>query len=210
MSEKLNLIKIVEKDFDIRKKKIKYFFSDNTWFGLTLLGRIMITIFSLEALFFIYNILIEFLLLFPGIIYEIKSNSWISWIYFIIFSLNYVFFAIFSHNVLVIPTYEFLSFPFLLFNNPLSHLYSFRYIKENKKFVTKSIIDENNIILNIFLTIFGFVYLCSYLLGFINIGIKDYIEIFIFIIIFIYYAIILFSYFLFSLKIFFLFIYNNY
>ena len=47
--------------------------------------------------------------------------------------------AILTSNVFVIPTYEFLSFPFLKFKNPFSHLESFRYIFKDEKFNCKSV-----------------------------------------------------------------------
>ena len=51
---------------------------------------------------------------------------------YIIFSALYIFFILFFLDILIIPTYEFITLPFLRFTNPNYHLNSFKYISGNK------------------------------------------------------------------------------
>ena len=44
---------------------------------------------------------------------------------------------------MVIPTYEFLLFPFMSFRNPFIHLISFAYIVKNVKFDTEKSLRKN-------------------------------------------------------------------
>ena len=47
---------------------IGFFFStgDEIWFALTFIGRILMTLYSFHGLFFIYNFIIQFIILIPG------------------------------------------------------------------------------------------------------------------------------------------------
>ena len=54
----------------------------------------------------------------------------------IVKALLYILFASATSNVLVIPTYELLLFPFLNFRNPLAHLHSLvrvKYVIDNDR-----------------------------------------------------------------------------
>ena len=93
---------------------------DEVKFALTIIGRLIMTIYSFHGLFFIYNFIIQYIILFPVVLYEIDSV-----VGQVFFGLIYVFFAASVSNILVIPTYEFFLFPFLNFKNPLYHLESF-------------------------------------------------------------------------------------
>ena len=108
---KLNNLK--EKE-EIINKKID--FRNEVIFAITFLGRIIMTLYSFHGLFFIYNFIIQYIILVPGILYEINIGF-----FQVLFGLIYVIFAISTSNVLVIPTYEFFLFPFLTFKNPLYH-----------------------------------------------------------------------------------------
>ena len=85
---------------------------------LSFLGRIVYTILSLEVLFFFYNFVVQSILLFPGPLYDMENKFFKS-----IFFDFYFLFVIFSPIVLIIPTYEFISFPYLFYNDP--------YMKKN-------------------------------------------------------------------------------
>ena len=73
-----------------------------------------------------------------------------------------------TSNVIVIPTYEFLCFPFLRYKNPLSHFETFSYIIEddkNKEFKYKEITENNNKSLNMFLFSLSIFYLFGFIIG---------------------------------------------
>ena len=44
---------------------------DEIWFAFTFIGRIIMTIYSIHGLFFIYNFIIEFIILIPGLLYDL-------------------------------------------------------------------------------------------------------------------------------------------
>ena len=110
-------------------------------FALTFFGRILITIYSFQGLFFLYNFIFQYLAL-PALIFYFFENYHI--IIQIIATIIYMSIAVLTSNVLVIPTYEFLSFPFLKYNNPFSHLESFRYIFKDEKFNCKSVAKKKH------------------------------------------------------------------
>ena len=56
---------------------------DKIWYNLSLICRIIFTLLSLEALFFIYNMIVQDILIFPGILYDMESLVWIFFIFFI-------------------------------------------------------------------------------------------------------------------------------
>lgn len=58
---------------------------EKIWFNLSLVCRIIFTLLSLEALFFIYNMIIQDILIFPGILYDMENLMWIFFIFFISF-----------------------------------------------------------------------------------------------------------------------------
>ena len=75
---------------------------DEIWFAFTFIGRIIMTIYSIHGLFFIYNFIVEFIILIPGRLYDLESVA-VQWI----FGIFYILFSMAASNVLVIPTYEF-------------------------------------------------------------------------------------------------------
>lgn len=126
----------------------------------TLFGRLLITIYSFNGLFFLYNFIFQNLSLVATLFYYYE-NIFCQ----LVSSIFYIIFAILTSNVLVIPTYEFLCFPFLRYINPLSHFESFNYIiKDNKniKFNYKDITKKNNKSLNMFLFFLSILFLWLY------------------------------------------------
>ena len=65
----------------------------------------------------------------------------------------YILFSFSAGNILVIPTYDFLTFPFMSYRNPFIHLMSFTYIVKDVKFDTEKAIRKNNNIINIMLIV---------------------------------------------------------
>jgi len=169
-------------------------------FALTFLGRILITIYSFQGLFFLYNFNFQYLAL-PALIFYFFENSHI--IIQIIATIIYMSIAILTSNVLVIPTYEFLSFPFLKYKNPFSHLESFRYIFKDEKFNCESVAKKNIPLLNFFLFSISIIYLIGFILGLISeiTFFKIFSEFLILTFVYIYYLTVIFCYFLISVYI---------
>ena len=168
-------------------------------FGMTYIGRLIMTIYSFHGLFFIYNIIIQYIILIPGLLYEIKEPAGR-----LILSFIYIIFAISSANILVIPTHEFLSFPFLVYKNPLCHIQSFYYIFREIPCDTRKLTKEKTIfsfIFNLFLFFMQIFYILGLLLGYASLDIKfkDYTKFVILIIIYFYYLTIFLCYFALSL-----------
>ena len=168
-------------------------------FGITYIGRLIMTIYSFHGLFFIYNIIIQYIILIPGLLYEIENAGGR-----FILSCIYIIFAISSANILIIPTYEFMTFPFLNYKNPLCHIQSFYYIFNNKQCDSKKLIKEKTIFsksFSIFLFFIQIIYVIGLLLGYasLNIKIKDYAKFAILIIIYFYYLTMFLCYFALSL-----------
>ena len=129
-------------------------------------GRLIMISYSLHGLFFIINIIIQYIILIPGILYDIDNAF-----YRIIFSGIYLIFAISSSNILVIPLYDFFTFPFLKYENPLSHILSFIYIYKEKEFDIEKITIEFPLIslsINIYLLIMQVLYICGMGLGYLS------------------------------------------
>ena len=161
-------------------------------FGFSLPGRIIVTLYTFHGLFFIYSLVIQYIILIPSFLYTIEMGKFLK----CLLSFVYLIFAISSSNILVIPTFEFLSFPFLLIKNPFSHFISFIYINRGKEFEEKKITDKDFII-NIILIVFEIIYFISLICGyFLNIIIiKDIVKMIIIIIIYLYYLTIVLLYF---------------
>ena len=104
MEENRKLIEKNKEEDEINKTRSK----DDCLFGLGLPGRIIFTSYSLHGLFFIYNFIIQYIILFPSLLYTGEIPDWTK----IPFSIIYFIFALFSSNILVIPTFEFFCFPF--------------------------------------------------------------------------------------------------
>ena len=96
-------VPILEKEVE---QKTKF----DLFFGLSIPGRIIITLYTFHGLFFIYSLVIQYIILIPSLLYLVELNTTFK----IISALFYLIFAISSSNILVIPSFEFLSFPFLL------------------------------------------------------------------------------------------------
>ena len=185
----------INKTDEINKNNNK---EDNSFFNYSILGRLVLTIFSLEPLFFIYNLIIQNIFIFPGILYDMEDKI-LKYIFYIV----YILFIYYSCNILTFPTYEFLKFPFLNYNNPFCHLNSFTYILYNDE---PKDYDENkdkkestgfNYIINVFIIIFEIIFGIIYIIGLFwksIISIKDKIELFMLMFIFIYYLSIMFCY----------------
>ena len=80
---------------------------ENIWYNLSLICRIIFTLLSLEALFFIYNMIVQDILIFPGILYDMENLIWK-----IFFYILYIIFIWYASKLIIIPTYEFIKFPF--------------------------------------------------------------------------------------------------
>ena len=176
--------------------------NENFFFGLTFFGRLIMTFYSLHGLFFIYNIIIEYILLIPGLLFEINSTKGK-----IAFSIVYILFSLSSSNLLIIPTYEFLTFPYLHYKNPLSHILSFIYIFKKKEFNFDKICKDYptlTMLIYFFFIIIELMYFIGFILTLITkiIIFKDIIKLIILILIYSYYLIICFCYFALSLYLF--------
>jgi len=185
-----------EKKLEENKEDTKIQTRKNFFYGFAIIGRIIFTLYSLHGLFFIYNIATQYIILFPSLLYTGDIPGWAR----IPFIIIYILFAITSSNLLVIPTYEFFSFPFLFYKEPLAHIYSFYYMYKEKKYtIDDARKNYNQIAIGIFIIV-QILYLVGLVLGyaFNNIKFKDYIKITILFIIYIYYSILILSYFIYS------------
>ena len=168
-------------------------------YNFSFLSRIIFTFLSLEALFFIYNMIIQDILIFPGILFDMKKKIWI------FFYLLYFIFIWLVSKLIIIPTYEFLNFSFLRYYNPFCHLNSFRYLIngiEYKEIKKEKLSTKYIFRINLILVILGVFFITSFVVSFfrkISFIKKDYLEFCFLIMIFIYYISIIFCYFLFSL-----------
>ena len=176
------------------------------WFALTLIGRIIMTLYSFHGLFFIYNFIIQFIILIPGRLYDLNSVA-VQWI----FGILYILFSMAASNVLVIPTYEFLLFPYLNFRYPFAHLHSLirvKYVINDEKEKMKKDGDEESIenknvpIINFFLIIIWILYVIGLLISLVTqTKLKDYAKLVILFIIYTYYSLLLIGYVLISIYI---------
>ena len=174
----------------------------NFWYGFSLPGRLLMTIYSLHGLFFIYNFIISYIIYIPNLLNLVESLS--SGVLFV-FSIGYIIFALYSSNILVIPTFEFFSFPFLFYKEPFAHIYSLIYIFKDIKYNVEDAKKEHNI----FTIIFFIIIEISYFIGFIfGLGIKkelndfkivkDIVKIVILSCVYIYYIIVILEYVIYS------------
>ena len=166
----------------------------NISFGLSFLGRLIMTFYSLHGLFFCYNLILEYFLLIPGFLFTIE-NGFAK----IFLSIIYISYSLCLSNILVIPTFEFFTFPYLKYPYSLSHLISFIYIYKEKEFDNKKIIYQNprkTFFLNIFFYVIEIVYITGYLLSIFTkvIIIKDLIKCFILILVYLNYLAIFMNY----------------
>ena len=168
----------------------------NILFGISFPGRIILTLYSFHGLFFIYNIIIQYVILIPGLLFEINNTFLLAFLSFI-----YVCFAQSTTNILVIPTYIFLTFPFIRYPNPFDHIISFIYIFQEIKY------DQNeidlkastkviNTIINIIIIIIEIFYIIGLLLGYgsVTIKVQDITKVIILFIMYLYFLIIILCY----------------
>ena len=197
-NEKKNMKAVEVKEDNKEKDKKDENISDKTkWdclFGLSLFGRLIFTLYSLHGLFFIYNLIIQFLVAFPSLVYTDIIPKWARIPFFFL----YIIYAVNSSNILVIPTFEFFSFPFLFYKEPFAHIISIvlNFKDKKRKYNYEDAKNEYNrysigILIGVEIAyIIGLI--CVYGLNYIFI--KDYIKMGILILIYIYYLIICFSY----------------
>ncbi len=174
-----------------KAKKENY---EKKWYGFTLLCRLILTLFSFEGLFFIYNIIIEYIILFP--ILFLKMNK----VFQIFLSIFYILFALLTSDIILIPTYEFITFPFLRYKNPFIHLFTFITIKRNRQLEDDS---ENTSLapINYIFLVIEIIYVIFFIIGLVApswIILKDFVEVIIFGFFFFYYLLIIFCYFFIS------------
>ncbi len=189
-----NIIDIKEK-----QKEIEY----DLFFGITLPARIILTLYSFHGLFFIYNLIVQYIILVPGLLYNIDSDNSEKSIRGYILSAVFVIFAISASNILIIPTFEFFSFPFLVYRNPKSVFLSFFYIYLEKDFNKKRVDNQNCIVTNLLLFTLETCYFIGLGLGYYSktIVFKDIVKQIILFFIYTYYLTIVFSYCLLSIYI---------
>ena len=172
------------------KKRCSCYLGD-TMLGITIVGRIILTLYTFHGLFFVYNIIFQYVILFAGVLYDLNNMF-----FKIIMALIYILFSLSAGNILVIPTYEFLTFPFMTFRNPFVHLLSFAYIIRNKRYKFEKALKQSNQTVNIFLIIVEVFYVLGFLCVWASITtvIKDWCKMFILIFIYTYYLLIIISY----------------
>ena len=183
-----------DKFFEEKVFQIKIFkCTGDIMIGITYLGRIVITLYTFHGLFFIYNIIFQYIILFAGLLFDINGNKFSQ----IILALIYILFSFSVGNILVIPTYEFLTFPFMTYRNPFVHLMSFAYIIKDVKFDTKTALTKNSNVVNLIFIILEIVYFVGFLCEWMSITttIKDYVKIIILFFVYAYYLTILICYF---------------
>ena len=175
----------------MNKKRKCYYCTGDVMIGITYFGRIILTLYTFHGLFFVYNLIFQYVILFAGVLYEIK-NMFLK----VIMALIYILFSLSAGNILVLPTYEFMTFPFMSYKNPFVHLMSFGYIIQNVKFDTDAAINKNSNIVNVFLIIIEIFYLLGFLCVFMSLTtiIKDYCKIAILFFMYTYYLLIILSY----------------
>ena len=180
-----------EKNIVSKENAICNNFAINIKLVFSFIGRLLFTIYSFYGLFFLYNLFIQYLTSFPIIFFKIEDFC-----LQIIVSIIYVPFSILISNVIIIPTYEFLSFPFLKYINPLSNLETFNYIFQDKKFNVKEITEKNHGYVDLGLIIIAIIYSVGFFVGLISklTEIKSIVEIIILSVVYIYYLTIFFCY----------------
>ena len=141
--------------------------------------------------------IVQDILIFPGILYDMEKLMWIP------FYILYIIFIWYASKLIIIPTYEFINFPFLKYYNPFCHLNSFRYLingieyeeLKNEKIDSKYILRINQI-LAICGGMFSLIFISTFAFKSM-IKVKDFVEFLFLIFIYIYYISIIFCYFIF-------------
>ena len=52
------------------EKEIKKLTAIDFWYGVSLFGRILFTLYSIHGVFFIYNFVIQYIIMFPSVLYS--------------------------------------------------------------------------------------------------------------------------------------------
>ena len=161
-------------------------------YGLTFFGRLIMTLYSFHAMLFIYNFVIELIILIPETLY-LTDYLIVQILIIIVFLL----FSVFASSILVIPTYEVFLFPFLRNRNVLAHLESLRNTMDIIYDIKPEEINlkTNNIIFDIILVLVEIFYFLGFFFGFSSklIIVKDVIRVCIFCLIYFYFLVIFFS-----------------
>ena len=185
------------------EEKIKKETKVDFWYGVSLFGRILFTLYSIHGVFFIYNFVIQYIIMFPSVLYSNEMSK----VEGFFFSCIYTLFAINTSNLLLIPTYEFFSFPFLLYKQPFAHIISFIYTRRGQEYSYEDV-KVHNVCTKITFVLFILVEVL-YVIGLIcvyffeNVILKDCIKMGILILIYTYYTIIFLIYFFYSFYLFF-------
>ena len=77
----MNVVQVLE----CNKEKDESISAKTEWdflYGLSLFGRLIFTLYSLHGLFFIYNLIIQFLVAFPSLVYTGEIPWWATYIFF--------------------------------------------------------------------------------------------------------------------------------
>ena len=169
------------------------YFNKDIMYGITFLGRILITLYSFHGLLFLYNIIFQFLTFVPLLFYDIEKI-----LLKLFFCFIYICFSLLFSNIMVSLAFEFLSFPFLYFNNPLSHFYSFYYIIYDEQFDVTESIGKNSYRTNLFLIIIEVLYFIGFLLAILSTHtlFLDIINCFLLCLIYLYYLTMLLCYYI--------------
>ena len=178
-----------------KKHRTIFHCEEEILYGITFPGRVIMTFYSFHGLFFMLNFLIQYIILVPGLLYEIESTFLQGFLSFL-----YIILALFYSNLFIIPTYELLSFPFLRYRNVLAHLESLAIMKNiieddddtQKELDLKSSRDWVDILLIVIES--------TYLIGFISSFssttriITDIVHVIIIILVYFYFQVLFFGY----------------
>ena len=177
--------------------------------GLSYIGRVVLTIYSFYAMIYLFTLIFQYFIILGGIIYIIDNKFGE-----VIFGIFYIIFSILASNVLIIPLFEFFTFPFYKCRNFLSHLFILiDFIFDTKLLNGK---DENsvykiNMVYDIILTVYGIIFVVAYLLTLTK-GIFGFLDIVVFIsliLVFVYFVILYMGYYIYSIYLFFKIIKNG-
>ena len=185
-----------EDNEDIKPKEKSFF---DFLYGASLFGRIIFTLYSFHGLFFIYNLIIQYVIAFPSLLYNGLVPKWA----YIPFDIFYFLFAFNTSNILIIPTFECFSFPFLFYKQPFAHIISFVTTFKEQKYNIEDAKKNYNKYTTIFLIVVEIFYAVGLFYAYLksDVNIKDIVKMVILVLVYVYYLIIILSYFTFSLYI---------
>ena len=177
-------------------EKCKIIISGDIMYGITFFGRLIMTYYSIYGLALIYNYFIQYIVLILGLVYD-EDLPFDHFIFKYFIGFISIFFTLTTiPKILIIPTFEFFSFPFINYHDPLIHIMSFKAINKNEKFDTEKMDKKYNYIVNGLLI---FVEICYFFTSIISLlsnitTFKDYTTFGILSIVYIYYLVIFFCY----------------